>query len=232
MPFSNIFRKKKSKTAQPNLYENLPQNDQKSLISSSPETSKPKLVFHAQLAHGSPTVKIEGFSNVRELYSKLADAFQISVIQIIFCTLNTHKCDMDRLLGGQIGLDDFIFVHIKGEKKVVTVEKSEAALGLTITDNGAGYAFVKRIRTDSVVDKIGGINVGDHIESIDDVTMVGNRHFQVAKLLKEIPLNTIFKISLVNSQKGFDQIAPWSRKDGTSLQQHRNRKVNSSTSVQ
>nr|CAD7202603.1 unnamed protein product [Timema douglasi] len=33
---------------------------------------------------------------------------------ILFCTLNTHKVDMTKLLGGQIGLDDFIFVHRKG----------------------------------------------------------------------------------------------------------------------
>lgn len=64
-------------------------------------------------------------------------------VQILFCTLNTHKIDMDKLLGGQIGLEDFIFAHIKGIKKEVEVFKSEDALGLTITDNGAGYAFIK-----------------------------------------------------------------------------------------
>lgn len=64
-------------------------------------------------------------------------------VQILFCTLNTHKIDMDKLLGGQIGLEDFIFAHIKGLKKEVEVYKSEDALGLTITDNGAGYAFIK-----------------------------------------------------------------------------------------
>lgn len=63
--------------------------------------------------------------------------------QILFCTLNTHKIDMDKLLGGQIGLEDFIFAHIRGLKKEVEVYKSEDALGLTITDNGAGYAFIK-----------------------------------------------------------------------------------------
>lgn len=64
-------------------------------------------------------------------------------VQILFCTLNTHKIDMDKLLGGQIGLEDFIFAHIRGLKKEVEVYKSEDALGLTITDNGAGYAFIK-----------------------------------------------------------------------------------------
>lgn len=64
-------------------------------------------------------------------------------VQILFCTLNTHKIDMDKLLGGQIGLEDFIFAHIRGIKKEVEVHKSEDALGLTITDNGAGFAFIK-----------------------------------------------------------------------------------------
>lgn len=50
---------------------------------------------------------------------------------------------MDKLLGGQIGLEDFIFAHTKGQRKEVEVFKSEEALGLTITDNGAGYAFIK-----------------------------------------------------------------------------------------
>uniref|UniRef100_A0A670K740 GIPC1-3 GH1 domain-containing protein n=1 Tax=Podarcis muralis TaxID=64176 RepID=A0A670K740_PODMU len=61
----------------------------------------------------------------------------------LFCTLNTHKVDMQKLLGGQIGLEDFIFAHIRGETKEVEVTKTEDALGLTITDNGAGCAFIK-----------------------------------------------------------------------------------------
>jgi hypothetical protein len=36
-----------------------------------------KLVFHCQLAHGSPTGLISGFSNVRELYQNIGDCFQI-----------------------------------------------------------------------------------------------------------------------------------------------------------
>lgn len=43
-----------------------------------PANLRPKLVFHTQLAHGSPTGRIEGFTNVKELYSKIAEAFNIS----------------------------------------------------------------------------------------------------------------------------------------------------------
>lgn len=79
--------------------------------------------------------------------------------QILFCTLNSHKVDMSKLLGGQIGLDDFIFAHRKGRPKEIEIIKSEDALGLTITDNGAGYAFIKRIKEGSIIDKIPHISV-------------------------------------------------------------------------
>lgn len=112
---------------------------------------------------------------------------------------------MNKLLGGQIGLDDFIFAHIKGAVKTVQVHKSEPALGLTITDNGAGFAFIKRIKEGSIVDKLSEqIKVGDHIERINDKYLVGSRHFEVAKLLKEIPVGTTFTIKLVEpTREGF-----------------------------
>lgn len=43
-----------------------------------PANLRPKLVFHTQLAHGSPTGRIEGFSNVKELYAKIAEVFNIN----------------------------------------------------------------------------------------------------------------------------------------------------------
>ena len=39
---------------------------------------RPKLVFHCQLAHGSPTGFISGFTNVKELYQKIAETYEIS----------------------------------------------------------------------------------------------------------------------------------------------------------
>lgn len=66
---------------------------------------------------------------------------------------------MTKLLGGQIGLDDFIFAHRKGRPKEIEIVKTEDALGLTITDNGAGYAFIKRIKEGSVIEAIPHIQV-------------------------------------------------------------------------
>lgn len=42
----------------------------------------------------------------------------IMILQILFCTLNTYKADMKKLLGGQIGLEDFIFAHKRGEQMI------------------------------------------------------------------------------------------------------------------
>lgn len=69
---------------------------------------------------------------------------------------------MNKLLGGQIGLDDFIFAHRKGRPKEIEIIKAEDALGLTITDNGAGYAFIKRIKEGSIIDKIPHIQVSSN----------------------------------------------------------------------
>lgn len=87
--------------------------------------------------------------------------------------------------------------------------KTDDALGLTITDNGAGYAFIKRIKEGSVIDKIKVIQVGDHIEKIDSINLVGKRHFEVAKTLKEIPKGTTFTLRLIEPQRnGFENIGP------------------------
>ncbi|XP_062411325.1 PDZ domain-containing protein GIPC3 [Sardina pilchardus] len=176
-----------------------------------PSCARPRLVFHTQLAHGSPTGRIYGFTNVKELYAKIAQAFSISPAEILFCTLNSHKVDMQKLLGGQIGLEDFIFAHVRGETKEVEVTKTEDALGLTITDNGAGYAFIKRIKESSTIDRLRTVCVGDHIEAINDQSIVGCRHYEVAKMLKEQPRGVPFTLRLVGPKKAFDMIGQRTR---------------------
>ncbi|XP_028834133.1 PDZ domain-containing protein GIPC1-like [Denticeps clupeoides] len=208
------LRKKKSKSRETS---NLVENEEAAAAAAAnglpppPADLRPKLVFHTQLAHGSPTGRIEGFTNVKELYGKIAEAFRVASDQILFCTLNTHKIDMERLLGGQIGLEDFIFAHVKGIKKEVEVLKHEDALGLTITDNGAGYAFIKRIKEGSVVDGVKVICVGDHIECINGKNIVGTRHYEVARMLKELPRYETFTLKLVEPMKAFECLEPRSK---------------------
>lgn len=43
---------------------------------------KPQLVFHCQLAHGSPTGLISGFSSVKELYQKIAECYDFPVDEV------------------------------------------------------------------------------------------------------------------------------------------------------
>lgn len=44
---------------------------------------------------------------------------------ILFCTVNTHRISMDALLSSTINVNDLIFAHIAGQKKEVTLMKTE-----------------------------------------------------------------------------------------------------------
>lgn len=112
---------------------------------------------------------------------------------------------MTSLLGAQIGLEDFIYAHIKGHPKKVVVNKTEQSLGLTITDNGTGLAFIKRIRETSVASQSSDVCVGDSIEAINGRSMIGSRHYEVAKLLKELPRFTEITLDLIEPKKAFGE---------------------------
>ena len=43
---------------------------------------KPKLAFHCQQAQGSPTGIISGFTNVKELYQKIADCYDMEPTEV------------------------------------------------------------------------------------------------------------------------------------------------------
>lgn len=49
-------------------------------------------MFHTQLAHGSPTGRIEGFTNVKELYAKIAEVFDISPTEVRGCGPGKGLC--------------------------------------------------------------------------------------------------------------------------------------------
>lgn len=58
--------------------------------------------------------------------------------------LNTHKVDMDKLLGGAD--PDWRTSSLptsRGKRKEVECSSGGRRWGFTITDNGAGYAFIK-----------------------------------------------------------------------------------------
>lgn len=67
-----------------------------------PANMRPKLVFHTQLAHGSPTGRIEGFSNVKELYAKIAEAFNISAPEVSAHLLEKKSIFSDLVLRSSV----------------------------------------------------------------------------------------------------------------------------------
>ena len=60
-------------------------------ISSIP--SRHELIFHTQLAHGSATKEVKDFSNVKELYAKIAVAFDIPTTDVCCkCSVCVSVC--------------------------------------------------------------------------------------------------------------------------------------------
>ncbi|KAG9509376.1 PDZ domain-containing protein GIPC1 [Fragariocoptes setiger] len=177
--------------------------------------------FECKLAHQDTVRRVSSFASIKELYKKIADQFNISPNDIIFCTLNTNdSTDMTKLLANCLSLSDIIVAHCCDYAIDVELCKTQPYLGLTITDNGFGRAFVKKIRTPTddnncidpfecspmfnathhqVIEQL--IKPGDHIESINGDSMLGLRHFEVAKALKAIPINTKFTMRLVRPKQ-------------------------------
>ena len=63
----------------------------------------------------------------------------------------------------------------------------------------------QRIKEGSVVDKVKVISVGDHIECINGKNIVGSRHYEVARMLKELPKDQKFTLKLVEPMKAFGE---------------------------
>lgn len=66
-----------------------------------------------------------------------------------------------------------------GKHKTISVLKSEDALGLTITDNGAGYAFVKRIKVNSVASNHNDLMVSNSTRSLTFKNILQNIHYWI-----------------------------------------------------
>ncbi|XP_007191852.2 PDZ domain-containing protein GIPC2 isoform X2 [Balaenoptera acutorostrata] len=62
----------------------------------------------------------------------------------------------------------------------------------------------ERIKDGSIVDSVKTICVGDHIEAINGETIVGWRHFDVAKKLKELKKEELFTLKLIEPKRAFD----------------------------
>lgn len=63
----------------------------------------------------------------------------------------------------------------------------------------------QRIKEGSTIDQLKTVCVGDHIEAINDQSIVGCRHYEVAKMLKEQPRGIPFTLRLVGPKKAFGE---------------------------
>lgn len=70
----------------------------------------------------------------------------------------------------------------------------------------------QRIKEGSVVDRVKVISVGDHVECINGRNIVGIRHYEVARMLKELPKDKSFTLKLVEPMKAFGELRSRYRK--------------------
>lgn len=80
------------------ISDSSPTKADKALKSDSGSNNRQKLVFHCQQAQGSPTGLISGFTNVQELYQKIADCygFPVEDVSVFYCnSINSGKFPHD-----------------------------------------------------------------------------------------------------------------------------------------
>lgn len=53
--------------------------------------------------------------------------------------------------------------------------------------------------------RIKNVGVGDHIQAINGTDLTGCRHFEVARMLKEIPIGSEFSMTLVEPRRAFGE---------------------------
>ncbi|GMS88434.1 hypothetical protein PENTCL1PPCAC_10609, partial [Pristionchus entomophagus] len=171
------------------------------------DSSKPTTMFSIQLAHSSDMRTIPAFDSLPDLYRTVKKLFPDEA-DVLYCTINSPKVDMYHLLSSSLGLGDVIFVHLVGETTTKKFTKTENNIGLTITDNGAGRAFIKRVRDGSIGERE-GLSMGQQIARINGEDMNGCRHYDVARVLRNIEEGREVDLELISPlQSGFSFIAP------------------------
>lgn len=70
-----------------------------------------------------------------------------------------------------------------------------------MSDSGS----LQRIKEGSIINRIEAVCVGDSIEAINDHSIVGCRHYEVAKMLRELPKAQPFTLRLVQPKRAFGE---------------------------
>lgn len=67
------------------------------------------------------------------------------------------------------------------------------------------FGSLQRIKEGSIINRIEAVCVGDSIEAINDHSIVGCRHYEVAKMLRELPKSQPFTLRLVQPKRAFGE---------------------------
>lgn len=122
-----LFNKKPPKASSPtngttpivsqtNGYDQLPQPQMVPAPIKNSAPPPPSLVFHCQLANGSPTGLITGFSSVKELYQKIAECYDFLVDEVVLLAnlkflIVLSLLTKSKLLGGVVCLSNHILIR-------------------------------------------------------------------------------------------------------------------------
>lgn len=67
------------------------------------------------------------------------------------------------------------------------------------------FGSPQRIKEGSIINRVEAVCVGDSIEAINDHSIVGCRHYEVAKMLRELPKSQPFTLRLVQPRRAFGE---------------------------
>lgn len=161
-------------------------------------------IFYCQLAHGSPIGLITNFKNAADLYSQIAKCYDINVFDILYCTLNTHKVDMTQLLVQPLTEPinkGIIFAHKKGYTKIIEITKTKGNLGASLISNGNGFCIIQSIEPGSDLHATPQVSVGDHIQEINDINVLGKTVDEIKFILRAFVAGSTFALKLIEPLK-------------------------------
>lgn len=113
----SLFKKKAPKYAPPPVPPTVAEDahTQPNGVDNNNGAPKSQLVFHCQQAHGSPLGLISGFSNVKELYQKIAECYDFPPEDVSFFfidfVISSKLVFLDRRVAS-VGCSDYDEHHL------------------------------------------------------------------------------------------------------------------------
>jgi hypothetical protein len=149
---------------------------------------------------------VSGFKHPKEFYQKIAECFDISVQDILFCTLSTRDVDMSRLLSDWPNPGDLIYVHCKGQSSVTSIYLKDLSIVISAQIFGNNFIRSTTTKKGKSASRVPSIEEGDHIQMINGENVVGFSTIGVVEMLKKIPMNSVVVLSLDKPRKVGDML--------------------------